>query len=113
MIKRLISASALIIAALAALFFVVPAPADDAPSPDLVTNYSKTGNVLVMIIDRSQSMKSNDKERFNIEGASLAAAISNKGDNLGIVRFSTEADVFIPMRMLSTVDDRTYVINQI
>jgi Mg-chelatase subunit ChlD len=114
MIKRFTSIFALLAAAAAALFCINPAPAGDAPQTgEYVTSYSKTGKVLVMIIDRSQSMKSNDAERFNIEGASLAAAISNKGDNLGIVRFSTEADVFIPMRTLSTVDDRTFAISQI
>jgi len=51
------------------------------------------GARLVLVIDRSASMYETDPRRFNVQGPQLAVALSSSKDNVGIVTFSSGAEI--------------------
>ncbi len=76
----------------------------------LVRSFAPTGKTVLLVVDISNSMNSNDPQRFATQGAQLAASLIKQGDNLGCITYSTRARVLAPVREVKGARDRLEVI---
>ncbi len=71
------------------------------------------GKSVVLVIDKSLSMNFNDGRHFNEQGSNLAVAISASADNVGLVAFSTEAEVRAKLQQMEAKANRLELQRQI
>jgi methylmalonyl-CoA mutase cobalamin-binding subunit len=64
------------------------------------------GQTVILVIDRSLSMRTTDPGNFNIAGAQIAVSILEDEDNVGIVTFAAKAQVVAPTQSLKSHDVR-------
>lgn len=77
----------------------------------LVRSFNPDGHTLLLVVDVSNSMNSNDPQRYAAQGAQLAASLVQRGDNFGCITYSTRARVLAPMREVRGESDRLEVID--
>lgn len=68
-----------------------------APRP-LADGVDASGRRLVLVLDRSTSMRDNDPDGAARTGVDLALALVGARDNVAVVSFAEDADVVVPLR---------------
>ncbi|MGH7144187.1 MAG: vWA domain-containing protein [Planctomycetota bacterium] len=74
---------------------------------NLTTSYDAHGQTMLFVVDTSGSMTDNDPLRLTGEAAQVALAIANTGDNIGVISFSGNPIVQIPMQKVTSFADRS------
>jgi Mg-chelatase subunit ChlD len=79
------------------------------PPTDYAKRVNAQGQTVLLVIDRSLSMRSTDPGNFNIAGSQIAVSILDEKDNVGIVTFADAAEAVFPTRSLASHEIRTEV----
>ena len=62
--------------------------------------------LFIIVLDKSVSMVKSDPKRYRYEAAQLALALSKRGDQLGIISFSEEADVIRALKEIKSNSEK-------
>lgn len=80
---------------------------------DGVTAKKQPSRSVIVVLDRSNSMTGSDPNRLSIEGAEILLALLPKETALGVVHFSTKAEIGAKLQWIRTHQDRTAVHQRI
>ncbi len=70
------------------------------PPDGYLKNVNQKGQTVILVIDRSLSMRTTDPGNFNIAGAQIAVSMLDDEDNVGVATFADAAEPLMPTRSL-------------
>jgi hypothetical protein len=70
------------------------------------TTLAASENPLLVIVDQSGSMRTNDPRRYTVDGVQLAVATLRTGKEMEVIGFSDDASVLLPWNSFPTMADR-------
>lgn len=68
------------------------------------------GLAVVLVIDSSGSMKTNDPDRMSIEAAKKAVMLLEENDQLSVIEFNTQATVLLPLKKVGDESSRGEIL---